>query len=116
MKKILVLGGGCPKCKELAARAEQAAAELGIEVELNKVTDLNEIMTFGVMITPGLVIDGEVKASGKVPSVEDIKAMLGTSSDACCDGGDCGCGVRRDDGKDCCENGEKPCDDPCGCC
>jgi hypothetical protein len=29
-----------------------------------------------VMITPALVVDGEVKVSGKVPSVEDIKKMM----------------------------------------
>ena len=76
MKKIQVLGTGCPKCKQLAANAEQAASELGIEYELEKVTDLNEIMTFGVMMTPALAIDGEVKVVGKVPAPEDIKGLL----------------------------------------
>jgi len=34
MKKIEILGTGCPKCKQLSANAEQAATELGIEYEL----------------------------------------------------------------------------------
>ncbi|AQT67141.1 redox-active disulfide protein 2 [Anaerohalosphaera lusitana] len=76
MKKIKVLGTGCPKCKKLAENAEAAAKTAGVEYELEKVTKLNDIMAFGVMVTPGLVIDGEVKASGKVPSVDDIVAML----------------------------------------
>jgi small redox-active disulfide protein 2 len=76
MKKIQILGTGCPKCKKLAEHAESAARELGIEYELVKVTDINEIMSFGVMMTPGLAIDGEVKSAGKVTSVKDIKAML----------------------------------------
>ena len=76
MKKIHILGTGCPKCRQLAANAEAAAKELGVEVELEKVTDINEIMTFGVMLTPALVVEGEVKAVGKVPSVEDVKTML----------------------------------------
>ena len=76
MKKIHILGTGCPKCRQLAANAESAAKELGVEVELEKVTDINEIMTFGVMLTPALVVEGEVKAVGKVPSVEDVKTML----------------------------------------
>jgi len=76
MKKIQVLGTGCPKCKLLAANAEAAAKELGIEYELTKVTDINEILKFGVMSTPALVIDGQVKASGRVPSPEDIKKLL----------------------------------------
>lgn len=74
--KIHILGTGCPKCKQLAAAAEEAATALGVPFELIKVTEINEIMTFGVMMTPALVVDGEVKVVGKVPSVEEIKAML----------------------------------------
>ena len=76
MKKIQILGTGCPKCKQLTANAEEAANMLGIEYELEKVTDINEIMKFGVMMTPGLAVDGEVKSVGKVPTVEQVKALL----------------------------------------
>ena len=76
MKKIQILGTGCPKCKKLAENAEAAVKELGIEYQLEKVTEINEIMKFGVMITPALAIDGQVKVAGKVSSTEDIKAML----------------------------------------
>ena len=76
MKKIQILGTGCPKCKKLAENAEAAAKELGIEYELQKVTDINEIMKFGVMITPALAVDGEVKVVGKVADVSNIKEML----------------------------------------
>ena len=74
--KIQVLGTGCPKCKQLTENAEAAAKELGVEIELEKVTDINDIMAFGVMMTPAIVIDGEVKGSGKVLDVEAIKALL----------------------------------------
>ena len=77
MKKLQILGTGCPKCKKLAENAEAAAKELGIEYELEKVSEINEIMKFGVMMTPGLAVDNEVKVVGKVPSVDEIKAMLG---------------------------------------
>jgi small redox-active disulfide protein 2 len=76
MKKIQILGTGCPKCKSLAQNAETAAKELGLEYTLDKVTDIKEIMKFGVMSTPALVIDGQVKVVGKVLSPEQIKAML----------------------------------------
>ena len=76
MKKIQILGTGCPKCKKLAENAEAAAKELGIEFEIEKVTDINEIMKFGVMMTPALAVDGEVKVVGKVVSPEEIKGML----------------------------------------
>lgn len=74
--KIQVLGTGCPKCKQLAENASAAAKELGVEYELEKVTDINAIMGFGIMMTPGLAIDGEVKMSGKVATVEEIKGWL----------------------------------------
>jgi len=76
MKKIQILGTGCPKCKKLAENAEAAAKELGIEFEIEKVTDINEIMKFGVMVTPALAVDGEVKAVGKVLSQDEIKKIL----------------------------------------
>jgi len=76
MKKIQILGTGCPKCKKLAENAEAAAKGLGIEFEIEKVTDINKIMKFGVMMTPALVVDGKVKSVGKVPAPEEIKPML----------------------------------------
>ena len=74
--KIQVLGTGCPKCKKLAANAEEAAKELGLDVEIEKVTDIDKIIDFGVMSTPSLAIDGKIVVVGKVPSVEDIKKLL----------------------------------------
>jgi len=76
MKKIQILGPGCPKCKKLAENAQIAAKELAIEYELEKVTDIDDIMGFGVMLTPALVIDGQVKAVGKAPSPDEIRQML----------------------------------------
>lgn len=74
--KIQILGTGCPKCKKLAELADQAAQSLGLDYELEKVTDINDIIAMGVMMTPALVVDGEVKLTGKVPSVEDLKLYL----------------------------------------
>lgn len=74
--KIQILGTGCPKCKKLTENAEQAALELGLEHEIEKVTDINAIMAFGVMMTPALAIDGEVMLVGKVPGVEELKTLL----------------------------------------
>ncbi len=76
MKTLQILGSGCPKCKKLAENVETAAKELGLEYELEKVSNINEIMSFGVMMTPALAVDGGVKASGKVLSVEQIKSLL----------------------------------------
>ena len=74
--KIQILGTGCKKCNDLAAAADKAAKELGIDYELEKVTQLADIMAMGVMTTPALAIDGQVKLTGKVPSVDELKNLL----------------------------------------
>ncbi len=76
MKRIQILGTGCPKCMKLAENAEAAAKDLGIEYDIEKVTDINDIMSFDVVMTPALAVDGRVKVVGKVPSSDEIKKML----------------------------------------
>jgi small redox-active disulfide protein 2 len=76
MMRMQVLGTGCAKCKKLKENAETAAKDLGVEASVEKVEDINEITSYGVMMTPALVIDGQVKAVGKVLTVDDIKKML----------------------------------------
>ena len=76
MTEIKILGPGCPNCTSLYQNTEQAAKDLGLDCTIDKVTDINEIISFGVMMTPALVVDDEIKALGKVPSVEEIKDLL----------------------------------------
>jgi small redox-active disulfide protein 2 len=76
MKKIKILGPGCPKCTKLADNAKTAAQQLKLDFELEKVTDINDIIGFGILSTPALMIDNEVKVTGKVPSVDEIKCFL----------------------------------------
>ena len=76
MKKIQILGAGCPKCKLLTANAEAAVKALGIEATIEKVEKIREIMKFAVMTTPALVVDGQVRSAGKVLGADDIKKLL----------------------------------------
>ena len=76
MKKVQVYGTGCPKCNQLESNARAAVEQLGIEADVVKVTDINQIASAGVMLTPALAIDGEVKVSQKVASVEEIEGWL----------------------------------------
>lgn len=76
MKKLQILGTGCTKCNTLASVAKEAADQLQLSYELEKVTDILRFADFGVMFTPALVVDGEVKVSGKVPSLEEMKKLL----------------------------------------
>ena len=76
MRKIQILGTGCPKCKQLMANVQAAVKEMGIEAEIQKVDKIQDIIKFGIMTTPGLAIEGQVKSAGKVLSTEDIKKLL----------------------------------------
>ena len=76
MKKIQILGTGCPKCKLLFANTEAAVKAAGIEAQIEKVEKIVDIMKFGVMSTPALVVDGAIKSVGKVLSPDDIRKHL----------------------------------------
>ena len=76
MINIKVLGTGCSKCTKLAANAEEAAKELGIEFELEKISGIQDIITYGVMITPGLFINDKLISSGRLHSVKELKEIL----------------------------------------
>jgi small redox-active disulfide protein 2 len=73
---IQVLGTGCNKCKTLHEMVKKAVQETGVAAEVEKVEDIQQIMAFELIMTPGLVINGEVKAAGRLPSVEEIKKMI----------------------------------------
>jgi len=77
MKEVKVLGPGCPKCQALMKQTELAVQQLGLNCTVEKVTDIQQIIEYGVMLTPALVVDGQVKSFGKVPSLDDIKKMIG---------------------------------------
>lgn len=76
MKKVQVLGPGCPKCQQVAANVAEAAKAVGVEVEVEKVSKPMDIAKYGVIFTPGLAVDGEVVCAGRIPSVEEIKGWL----------------------------------------
>ena len=78
MKKIEIFGTGCPKCKRTEQNVRRAVQELGIEAEVTHVYDQLEMLKRGITNTPAVVIDGEVKITGRVPEVDEIKELLST--------------------------------------
>lgn len=73
---IKILGTGCARCNQLEKLARDAVAELGIEASFEHVRDMDAIMAYPVMTTPALVVDEEVKAAGRMPSRDEIRAWL----------------------------------------
>lgn len=79
---IQVLGTGCKRCKALHEIVTKAVAETRVDAQVEKVEDIQKIMAFEILMTPALAINGEVKAAGRLPTVEEIKRMLSTAKAA----------------------------------
>ena len=73
---IKVLGPGCANCNKLEDATRKAVEKAGLDATIEKVSDLQEIMSYGVMSTPALVVNGELRLAGRVPSVDDLVALL----------------------------------------
>jgi small redox-active disulfide protein 2 len=74
--EIRILGPGCPRCGEVEKRTINALAELAVGADVQKVTDIKKIAEYKIFATPGLVINGKVKSSGRIPSLEEIKRWI----------------------------------------
>lgn len=76
MKTIKVYGPGCKRCAATEAMVKDAAAKLGIEVDVEKVTDAKSIAMAGVMSTPGLSVDGKLVHAGGLPDEAKLEDWL----------------------------------------
>jgi len=76
MKHVKVYGPGCKRCEATAEMVKSAAAKLGLDVEVEKVTDPREIVQAGVMSTPGVAIDGKLVHAGGLPEASKLEGWL----------------------------------------
>lgn len=77
MRQIQILGTGCSKCTKLAANADQAVKDSGVDAEVVKVREIAEILTFdGIRALPALAVDGVVKVCGRVPDASEIQTLI----------------------------------------
>ena len=73
---IKILGSGCAKCNRLEQLTREAVGELGIDATFEHVTEMDKIMAYPIMTTPALVLDEVVRASGRIPSKDEIAGWL----------------------------------------
>ena len=74
--KIEILGTGCAKCKAQEEIVKEALSKIGGFHQVIKVEDIMKIMEYNVVSTPAIVIDGVVKSTGKLLSVEEVVQLL----------------------------------------
>lgn len=78
--EVKILGKGCPRCERLEKLVRETTEEMGVEATFIKVKDMGEILAYDIVSTPGLVIEGEVKASGRIPRREEIVQWIQEST------------------------------------
>ncbi|WP_460275849.1 thioredoxin family protein [Celeribacter sp. ULVN23_4] len=76
MKTVKVYGPGCKRCETTEAMVKDAAAKLGVEVDVEKVTDPKSIAMAGVMSTPGISVDGKLVHAGGLPDAAKLEGWL----------------------------------------
>jgi len=76
MKTVKVYGPGCARCVTTEQMVKDAAARLGVEVEVEKVTDARSIAMAGVMSTPGISVDGKLVHAGGLPDAAKLEGWL----------------------------------------
>ena len=75
--KVQVAGPGCPRCQMTEKNVINACAELNLPADVSHVTDMKAIRDLGVWMTPAVIVDGKIVVSGKVPTVPELKKILG---------------------------------------
>lgn len=78
MKIVKVYGPGCKRCEATEKMVHEAAAKLGIEVDIEKVSDPRALAIAGVISTPGISIDGKMVHAGGLPDAVKLEGWLTT--------------------------------------
>ena len=76
MKDVKVLGPGCKRCDAVETMVRDAAARLGVEIAVEKISDYADIARYGAAATPGVVIDGALVHAGGLPKAESVEKWL----------------------------------------
>ncbi|HPW61286.1 MAG TPA: thioredoxin family protein [Cyclobacteriaceae bacterium] len=73
---IKILGPGCARCKSTFEVVKKAVEQTGVQADITKVEDLEGMMKYNILSTPVVVVNEQIKISGRVPTVEEIKKLL----------------------------------------
>jgi small redox-active disulfide protein 2 len=78
--KIEILGPGCIRCMTTERNVREALAGLGRKARIVHIHEDKDFAKFGIKFTPAVVVDGEIRSSGRVPEVREIRRWLKESA------------------------------------
>jgi small redox-active disulfide protein 2 len=73
---IKILGPGCARCKSTFEIVKKAVEQSGIQADITKIEDLEGMMKYNILSTPAVVVNEQLKISGRIPTVDEIKKLL----------------------------------------
>jgi small redox-active disulfide protein 2 len=77
---VEVFGPGCARCQATVRIVRQAVQGLGMEATITEIHDPKEMAKARVLFTPAVRINGETKATGRVPNLSEVTSWLTTAA------------------------------------
>ncbi|TAK55497.1 MAG: thioredoxin family protein [Bacteroidetes bacterium] len=75
---MIIKVAGLPgvKTQQTIMNTEEAVSSVRATAEVEWINDVHEIMQMGAIRTPSLFINDELKTSGRIPSVHEVKTWI----------------------------------------
>lgn len=74
---IEVLGPGCARCHETHQVVRHVVEQAKLGCVVQKSESVERMVELGVLKTPAVAFDGQVVLSGRIPSSEEVRKLLG---------------------------------------
>ena len=74
--EIKILGAGCPSCRALNLRVQDALERLESDATVEFVDDYAVMAQYRIMSIPALVIDDQLIFNGMVPQTESLMELF----------------------------------------
>ena len=76
MKKIQIFTSAGSESETLEKNTRNAVSQLGLQIDIEKVEDKKQFKEYGVKFAPALAVDGHIRLSGRVATVDEIKRII----------------------------------------
>ena len=78
--EIKVCGPECASCTKAVNIIEETVMEMGLSVQIDKITGYSKMVKLGVLSTPAIIIDGDIKCAGKIPTKNEVLKWINSIS------------------------------------